>query len=89
MKKKIIIGTRGSKLALIYAQNAKMEIIKKTDFKEEDIFIKEIKTKGDQVQNVRLSEVGGKGLFSSNIERELQEKKNRYSSTCFKRHAGN
>ena len=75
MKKKIIIGTRGSKLALIYAQNAKMEIIKKTDFKEEDIFIKEIKTKGDQVQNVRLSEVGGKGLFSSNIERELQEKK--------------
>ena len=75
MKKKIIIGTRGSKLALIYAQNAKKEIIKKTDFKEEDIFIKEIKTKGDQVQNVRLSEVGGKGLFSSNIERELQEKK--------------
>ena len=75
MKKKIIIGTRGSKLALIYAQNAKKEIIKKTDFKEEDIFIKEITTKGDQVQNVRLSEVGGKGLFSSNIERELQEKK--------------
>jgi hydroxymethylbilane synthase len=75
MKKKIIIGTRGSKLALIYAQNAKKEIIKKTDFKEEDIFIKEITTQGDQVQNVRLSEVGGKGLFSSNIERELQEKK--------------
>ena len=75
MKKKIIIGTRGSKLALIYAQNAKKEIIKKTDFKEEDVFIKDITTKGDQVQNVRLSEVGGKGLFSSNIERELQEKK--------------
>ena len=34
MKKKIIIGTRGSKLALIYAQNAKKEIIKKTDFKD-------------------------------------------------------
>ncbi len=61
----------------------------KNNFKEEDIFIKEIKTKGDQVQNVRLSEVGGKGLFSSNIERELQRKKNRYSSTCFKRYAGN
>ena len=63
MNKKIVIGTRGSKLALIYAQNAKKEIIKKTDFKEEDIFIKEITTKGDRVQNVRLSEVGGKGLF--------------------------
>ena len=75
MNKKIIIGTRGSKLALIYAQNAKKEIIQKADFKEKDILIKEITTKGDQVQNVRLSEVGGKGLFSSNIERELQEKK--------------
>ena len=75
MSKKIIIGSRGSKLALIYAQNAKDQIIKKTNFNNEDIFIKEITTKGDQVQNVRLSEVGGKGLFSTNIERELQDKK--------------
>ena len=75
MSKKIIIGSRGSKLALIYAQNAKEQIIKKTDLKDEDISIKIITTKGDQVQNVRLSEVGGKGLFSSNIEKELQEKK--------------
>ncbi|WP_435085854.1 hydroxymethylbilane synthase [Candidatus Pelagibacter bacterium nBUS_33] len=75
MNKKIIIGSRGSKLALIYAQNAKEQIIKKTNLKDEDIFIKEITTKGDQIQNLRLSEVGGKGLFSSNIERELQEKK--------------
>ena len=75
MSKKIIIGSRGSKLALIYAQNTKDQIIKKTNFNNEDIFIKEITTKGDQVQNVRLSEVGGKGLFSTNIERELQDKK--------------
>jgi len=75
MSKKIIIGSRGSKLALIYAQNAKDQIIKKTNFNNEDILIKEITTKGDQVQNVRLSEVGGKGLFSTNIERELQDKK--------------
>ena len=75
MSKKIIIGSRGSKLALIYAQNAKEQIIEKTNLKDENIFIKEITTKGDQIQNLRLSEVGGKGLFSSNIERELQEKK--------------
>ena len=75
MSKKIIIGSRGSKLALIYAQNAKEQIIEKTNLKDENIFIKKIKTKGDQIQNLRLSEVGGKGLFSSNIERELQEKK--------------
>ena len=75
MKSKIIIGSRGSKLALIYAQNAKDKIIQNTDLNEEDIVIKEITTKGDQVQDIRLSEVGGKGLFSSSIEKELQDKK--------------
>ena len=75
MNKKITIGSRGSKLALIYAQKAKDKIIQSTDFKDQDIMIKEITTKGDQVQDVRLSEVGGKGLFSNNIEKELQDKK--------------
>ena len=75
MKNKIIIGSRGSKLALIYAQNAKDKIIQNSNFNDEDVVIKEITTKGDQVQDVRLSEVGGKGLFSTNIEKELQDKK--------------
>ena len=75
MKSKIIIGSRGSKLALIYAQKAKDKIIQNTKFNDDEVIIKEIKTKGDQVQDVRLSEVGGKGLFSTNIEKELQEKK--------------
>ena len=75
MNKKITIGSRGSKLALIYAQKAKDKIIQNTNLKDRDIIIKEITTKGDQVQDVRLSEVGGKGLFSNNIEKELQDKK--------------
>jgi len=75
MNNKIIIGSRGSKLALIYAQNAKDRIIENTNLDDEDIIIKEITTKGDQIQDVRLSELGGKGLFSTNIEKELQEKK--------------
>jgi hydroxymethylbilane synthase len=75
MSKKITIGSRGSKLALIYAQNAKDRIIKNTNLNDEDVIIKEISTKGDQVLDVRLSEVGGKGLFSTNIEKELQDKK--------------
>ena len=74
MYKKIIIGSRGSKLALIYAQSAKDKIIQNTNFSDKDITIKEITTKGDQVQDVRLSEVGGKGLFSTNIEKELKDK---------------
>jgi len=75
MNKKITIGSRGSKLALIYAQIAKSKIIQNTNLNDEDIVIKEITTKGDQVQDMRLSEVGGKGLFSTNIEKELQDKK--------------
>ena len=74
MRKKIIIGSRGSKLALLYAQQAKDKIIENTDIGNEDILIKSITTKGDEVQDIRLSELGGKGLFSSNIEKELQLK---------------
>ncbi|MDA9733273.1 hydroxymethylbilane synthase [Candidatus Pelagibacter sp.] len=74
MSKKIIIGSRGSKLALLYAQQAKEKIIENTDLGNEDILIKSITTKGDEVKDVRLSELGGKGLFSSNIEKELQLK---------------
>ena len=68
MSKKIIIGSRGSKLALLYAQQAKDKIIENTSLGNDDILIKSITTKGDEMQDVRLSEVGGKGLFSSNIE---------------------
>ena len=75
MQKKIIIGSRGSKLALIYAQNAKNSIIQKTKLNDEDIVIKEITTKGDEFKDIRLSELGGKGLFSTSIEKELKDKK--------------
>jgi hydroxymethylbilane synthase len=74
--RKIIIGSRGSKLALIYAEKAREKILKHSkDFGIEEVIIKEIVTKGDQVQDKRLSEVGGKGLFSKTIEVELLEKK--------------
>ena len=75
MNNKITIGSRGSKLALSYAQIAKNSIVQNTDLNSEDIFIKEISTQGDQVQDIRLSDIGGKGLFSKNIEKELQDKK--------------
>ena len=74
MSKKIIIGSRGSKLALLYAQKAKNTIIQNTNFGDEEIVIKTITTRGDQIKDARLSEFGGKGLFSSNIEKELADK---------------
>ena len=74
MSKKITIGSRGSKLALLYAKKVRDIIIKNTNFTEQDIPIKKIATKGDEFKDVRLSEFGGKGLFSSNIEKELKHK---------------
>ena len=71
-KNKILIGTRASKLAMIYANRAKNEISKV--FSGEIELVK-ITTDGDQNQNERLSEVGGKGLFSKKIEEELINKK--------------
>ena len=74
MTKKITIGSRGSKLALLYAQKAKDAIINNTNLSDVEVVIKTIITKGDQFHAERLSEFGGKGLFSSNIEKELQNK---------------
>jgi hydroxymethylbilane synthase len=74
--RKIIIGSRGSKLALIYAEKAKEKILSYAkNFEIEEVTIKKIVTKGDQVQDKRLSAVGGKGLFSKTIEIELLDDK--------------
>ena len=69
--KKIIIGSRGSELALIYAERARAKILK---FYPE-VEIKKITTTGDINQKDRLSEIGGKGLFSKQIENELLNEK--------------
>ena len=70
--KKIIIGSRGSKLALVYAERAKAKFLNiSPSFEINDVLIKKIKTKGDIIQDIRLSEAGGKGLVSKTIEDEL------------------
>jgi len=65
--KKIIIGSRGSKLALIYAERAREKL---SSFCSE-VEIKKIVTDGDLNQKDRLSDIGGKGLFSKKIENNL------------------
>ena len=73
-KKKIIIGTRGSKLALIYANIVKKKLFElQNKYNFEDIIVQKIKTDGDKIQDVRLSDMGGKGLFSKKIEEQLIE----------------
>ena len=71
-RENIIIGARGSKLAIIYAEKVKNELSKVFSG---NIDIKKIITSGDQNQKDRLSSLGGKGLFSTNIENELKQSK--------------
>ena len=71
-RENIIIGSRGSKLAIIYAEKVRNELSKVFSGK---IDIKKIITSGDQNQKNRLSSLGGKGLFSTNIENELKQSK--------------
>ena len=76
IKNKIIIGSRGSKLAILYAEKARKTIVDyHTNLNRDSIDIKIIKTSGDIYHSKSLSEIGGKGLFSKQIEEELLDKK--------------
>ena len=72
-KNKIIIGSRGSKLAILYAEKAKKTIL--DNHTGLNIDIKIMKTSGDIHHSKSLSEIGGKGLFSKQIEEELLDQK--------------
>ncbi|WP_077214148.1 hydroxymethylbilane synthase [Bacillus dakarensis] len=67
--RKIIVGSRRSKLALTQT-NWVIDQLKKIDpnFEYE---VKEIVTKGDKILDVTLSKVGGKGLFVKEIEQAM------------------
>jgi len=69
MKNKIIIGTRGSKLALWQAEWIKSELQKLNP--DLEIELNKIKTTGDKILDVPLAKVGGKGLFVKEIEEAL------------------
>lgn len=68
---KIRIGTRGSPLALIQAEHVRGRIAAAHGLDSGDIEIVVIKTSGDKIQDRPLSEVGGKGLFTKEIEEAL------------------
>lgn len=68
-KRKIVIATRGSKLALWQAEWIKSLLLEiNTDF---DIELNKIKTTGDKILDVPLAQVGGKGLFVKEIEEAM------------------
>ena len=72
MAKRIKIGTRGSPLALVQANEVKSRLLKAhPDYSEGDIELVAIKTSGDTIQDRQLIEEGGKGLFTKEIEDQL------------------
>jgi hydroxymethylbilane synthase len=66
---KIVIATRGSKLALWQANWVKTEL--ETKNPEIRVELKKIKTTGDKILDVPLAKIGGKGLFLKEIEETL------------------
>ena len=73
MKHKIIIGSRGSELALWQANFVKTELEKKN--RNVSVEIKIIKTTGDKILDVALSKIGDRSLFTKELEIELLNKK--------------
>jgi len=73
LKQKIVIGSRGSELALWQANHIKREIEKKN--KNVKVEINIIKTKGDKILDVALSKIGDKSLFTKELEVELLAKR--------------
>jgi hydroxymethylbilane synthase len=72
-KRKIIIGSRGSELALWQSKFVKKELEKKD--KNIIVEIRIIKTKGDKILDVALSKIGDKSLFTKELENELLAKR--------------
>lgn len=66
---KLIIGTRGSVLALWQANHIKDCL--EAQYKDIEVEVKIVKTKGDKILDVPLAKIGGKGLFTKELEELL------------------
>ncbi|QIR74861.1 hydroxymethylbilane synthase [Sulfurospirillum diekertiae] len=67
--KKLIIATRGSKLALWQSEHVKAELEKAHPGLEVELSI--MMTKGDKILDVALAKIGGKGLFTKELEEAM------------------
>lgn len=70
-EKKLIIGTRGSALALWQAEYVKSRLKDECGLDSE---LEIIKTQGDKILDVPLAKIGGKGLFTKELEQKLLDK---------------
>jgi hydroxymethylbilane synthase len=65
------IGARGSRLAIIQAEEVRARLIAAHGLAPEQVEISTIVTTGDRIQDRNLTEIGGKGLFTKEIEEAL------------------
>lgn len=72
-RNKIVIGSRGSKLALIQANWVKSQLEEANDGIE--FVIEIVKTTGDNITDAPLSKIGSIGLFTKELENALLDKK--------------
>lgn len=72
MSRRLVIGSRGSKLALWQAEQAKARLL--ALYPEVDVSIEIIKTTGD-VKTDPLSVIGGKGVFTKELEDALLDRR--------------
>ena len=72
---KLVIGTRGSPLALAQANEVRNKILLFNDLDPDKVEIELIKTSGDKFLNTSLSKIGGKGLFTKEIQQALIDKR--------------
>jgi hydroxymethylbilane synthase len=64
--KKLVIATRKSKLALWQSEHIKAEL--ERAYPEMEVELKEMSTKGDKILDTPLAKIGGKGLFTKELE---------------------
>ena len=69
------IGTRGSPLALAQAYETRKRLINALNISEDSFEIVVISTSGDRILDRPLKEVGGKGLFTKEIEQDMLDRK--------------
>jgi len=69
----IKIGSRGSELALAQAHEVRERLMAAHGPDNIEVEIKVISTKGDRILDRPLSEIGGKGLFTEEIEQQLHD----------------
>ena len=77
MNKKVVIGSRESKLAVLQSQMVRDYIV--CSHPQMDVEILTMKTTGDKILDRTLDKIGGKGLFVKELDRALLEGRSQLS----------